>query len=65
MRTTQENDQLFMNLMRLNTTFFWNGFELHLMGDHIEVFTKEALDELKSHTSEEFHKYIAVFEPTL
>jgi len=58
MRTTQENDQLFMNLMKLNTTFIWKGYELHLNGDHIKVTSPEAWNELKKSTTEDFHKFI-------
>ena len=58
MRTTQENDQLFMNLMRLNTTFIWNGFELQLNGDHIKVNSEDALNELKKNTTKDFHEFI-------
>jgi hypothetical protein len=65
MRTTQDNDTFFTDLMKLKTTFYWKGNELQLTGDHIEVFTQEAFDELKSQTSEDFHEHILIFEPTL
>jgi hypothetical protein len=65
MRTTQDNDTFFTDLMKLKTTFYWKGHELQLTGDHIEVFTQEAFDELKSQTSEDFHKHIVILEPTL
>ena len=65
MRTTHDNDTFFTDLMKLKTTFYWKGHELQLMGDHIEVFTQEALDELRSQTSEDFHKHLVIFEPTL
>ena len=52
MKTTQEYDTFFTDLMKLKSTFYWQGHELQLLGDHIEVFTQEALNELKSHTSE-------------
>lgn len=58
MRTLQENDELFLNLMRLKTTFYWKGHELSLNGDHIKVFTEEAFQELLNHTSEDIHKLI-------
>jgi len=58
MRTKQENDQLFMNLMKLNTIFFWNGFELHLNGDHIKVNSEYAIKELKKNTTKDFHEFI-------
>ena len=60
MRTLQENDELFINLMKLNTTFYWNGHELELKGDHIKVYTEIALKDLKMNTSEEFHKLIRI-----
>jgi hypothetical protein len=65
MRTTQDNKTFFIDLMKLKTTFYWKGHELQLMGDHIEVLTQEALNELRSQTSEDFHKHIVIFEPTL
>ena len=65
MKTTQEYDTFFTDLMKLKSTFYWQGHELQLLGDHIEVFTHKALNELKSHTSEGFHKHIVIFEPTL
>jgi hypothetical protein len=65
MRTTQDNDTFFTDLMKLKTTFYWKGHELQLTGDHIEVFTQEAFDELKSQTSKDFHKHIVILEPTL
>jgi hypothetical protein len=55
MRTLEENDELFLNLMKLNTTFYWRGHELELKGDHIQVNTPEALNELKINTSEAFY----------
>jgi hypothetical protein len=58
MRTTQDNDHFFTDLMKLKTTFYWKGHELQLTGDHIEVFTQEALEELKKNTTEDFHKFI-------
>lgn len=58
MRTLEENDELFLNLMKLNTTFYWRGYELKLKGDHIQVNTPEALNELKENTSEEIHELI-------
>ena len=60
MRTLQENDDLFINMMKLNTTFYWNGHELDLKGDHIKVYTEEAHNDLKMNTSEEFHKLIRI-----
>ena len=58
MRTLEENDDFFRNLMKLNTTFYWRGHELELKGDHIQVNTPEALKELKENTSEEIHELI-------
>lgn len=58
MRTLQENDELFINLMKLNTTFYWNGHVLELKGDHIRVYTEEALKDLRNHVSENFHNKI-------
>ena len=58
MRTLEENDELFLNLMRLNTTFYWRGHELELKGDHIQVNTPEALTELKENTSEAFYESV-------
>lgn len=60
MRTLQENDELFINLMKLKTTFHWNGHELELNGDHIKVYTEEAHNDLKMNTSEEFHRLIRI-----
>ena len=54
MRTLEENNELFLNLMKLKTTFYWRGHELELKGDHIQVNTPEALNELKMNTSEAF-----------
>ena len=54
MRTLEENDELFLNLMKLKTTFYWRGHELELKGDHIQVNTPVALNELKINTSEAF-----------
>ena len=58
MRTLEENDELLLNLMRLNTTFYWRGHELELKGDHIQVNTPEALVELKENTSEAFYDHV-------
>jgi hypothetical protein len=58
MRTLQENDELFQKLMKLKTTFLWNGFELHLNGDHIKVNSEDALKELKKNTTKDFHEFI-------
>jgi hypothetical protein len=58
MRTLEENDDFFRNLMKLKTTFYWRGHELELKGDHIQVNTPEALVELKENTSEEIHELI-------
>ena len=33
MRTTQDNDTFFTDLMKLKTTFYWKGHELQLMGE--------------------------------
>lgn len=60
MRTLKENDELFLNLMKLKTTFYWNGHQLELKGDHVKVNTKSALDDLKMNTSVEFHKMIRI-----
>ena len=58
MRTLKQNDELFINLMKLNTKFYWNDHELELNGDHIKVCTQEAFKDLKMNTSNEFHKLI-------
>lgn len=58
MRTLEENDDFFRNLMKLKTTFYWRGHELELKGDHIQVNTPEALNELKENTSEAFYKSV-------
>jgi hypothetical protein len=60
MRTLQENDELFINLMKLKTTFHWNGHELGLNGDYVKVYTEEAYSDLKMNTSEEFHRLIRI-----
>jgi hypothetical protein len=58
MRTIKENDVFFRNLMKLKTTFYWRGHELELKGDHIQVYTPEALTELKENTSEAFYENV-------
>jgi len=58
MRTLEENDDFFRNLMKLKTTFYWRGHELELKGDHIQVNTTEALNELKENTSEAFYENV-------
>jgi hypothetical protein len=58
MRTLEENEDFFRNLMKLKTTFYWRGHDLELKGDHIQVNTPEALTELKVNTSEEIHELI-------
>lgn len=58
MRTLEENDDFFRNLMKLKTTFYWRGHKLELKGDHIQVITPEALNELKENTSEAFYENV-------
>ncbi len=58
MRTLEENDDFFRNLMKLKTTFYWRGHALELKGDHIQVNTPEALNELKENTSEAFYENV-------
>ena len=60
MRTLQENDELFINLIKLKTTFHWNGHVLELNGDHVKVYTEEAHNDLKMNTSKEFHRLIRI-----
>jgi len=60
MRTLQENDELFINLMKLKTTFYWRGHQLELNGEHIKVLTEDALNELKNNTSEIIHELIKI-----
>jgi hypothetical protein len=65
MRTIKENDVFFEDLMKLKTTFYWKGHELQLNGNHIQVFTQDALNELKTQTSKEFHTNIILFNRPL
>jgi hypothetical protein len=58
MRTLEENDDFFRNLMKLKTTFYWRGHELELKGDHIQVYTPEALIELEGNTSVAFYESV-------
>lgn len=60
MRTLKENDELFLNLMKLKTTFYWRGHQLELNGEYIKVLTEDALDELKNSTSEIIHERIKI-----
>lgn len=54
-RSKKQNDDFFLDLMKLNTTFHWRGHIIELMGDKIEVSTLDALNELKENTSENIH----------
>lgn len=54
-RSKKQNDDFFLNLMKLNTTFHWRGHILELKGDRIQVSTLEALNELKKNTSQKLH----------
>jgi hypothetical protein len=42
--------------MKLKTTFYWRGHELKLKVEYIQVYTPEALTELKKNTSEAFYE---------
>jgi hypothetical protein len=52
-RSKKQNDDFFLNLMKLNTTFYWRGHILELQGNKIQVSNMEALKELKEQTSNE------------
>ncbi len=54
-RSRKQNDKFFLNLMKLNTTFYWRGHILELQGNKIQVSNMEALRELKECTSEDIH----------
>ena len=51
MRAKEENDQLFQNLMKLNSIFIWKGHQLELTGESIQVTNELAFKELKEKTS--------------
>ena len=51
MRAKEENDQLFQNLMKLNSIFIWKGHQLELTGESINVTNELAFKELKEKTS--------------
>ena len=61
MRTTKANDILVEDLMNLKTILYWKGHELQLKGNHIQVFTQDALNELKTQPTKEFHTNIRLF----
>jgi hypothetical protein len=58
MRAKEENDQLFKNLMKLNSIFIWKGHQLELTGESIHVTNELAFKELKENTTSAFHKFI-------
>jgi hypothetical protein len=58
MRAKEENDQLFQNLMKLNSIFIWKGHQLELTGESIQVSNELAFKELKENTTCDFHKFI-------
>jgi hypothetical protein len=58
MRVKEENDQLFQNLMKLNSIFIWKGHLLELTGESIHVTNELALKELKENTTSDFHNFI-------
>lgn len=58
MRVKEENDQLFKNLMKLNSIFIWKGHQLELTGESIQVTNELAFKELKENTTSAFHNFI-------
>ena len=58
MRAKEENDQLFQNLMKLNSIFIWKGHQLELTGESINVTNELAFKVLKENTTSDFHKFI-------
>jgi hypothetical protein len=54
-RLRKQNDKFFLNLMKLNATFYWRGHLLELQGNKIQVSNMETLRELKECTSEDIH----------
>lgn len=58
MRTKEENDQLFQNLMKLKSNFIWRDHILTFTGESIHVNTENAYQELSENTTENFHKFI-------
>jgi len=58
MRTKEENDQLFQNLMKLKSNFIWRGHTLILTGESIQADSEIAYKELKESTSNNFHPFI-------
>jgi hypothetical protein len=58
MRAKEENDQLFQNLMKLNSIFIWKGHQLELTGESIQVSNELAFKELIENTTSDFHKFI-------
>ena len=60
MREKEENDQLFQNLMKLNSIFIWKGHQLELTGESIQVTNELAFKELKENTTSGFNHSIAL-----
>ena len=58
MRTKEENDELFQNLMKLKSNFIWREHILVFTGDGIQVNNENAYKELLNNTTENIHKFI-------
>jgi uncharacterized protein involved in tolerance to divalent cations len=58
MRTKQENNSLFKNLIKLDTIFLWRGHILQFANSLIVVRTKDAFDEIIANTCEDLHDKI-------
>lgn len=58
MRTKEENDQLFQNLMKLKSNFICREHILVFTGDGNQVSNENAYKDLLDNTTENFHKFI-------
>jgi hypothetical protein len=58
MRTKEENDQLFQNLMKLKSNFIWRDHIITLTGESVHVSSEKAFQELLENTTDNFHKFI-------
>ena len=58
MRTKEENDQLFQNLMKLKSNFIWRDNIITFTGEGIHVSSEKAFQELLENTTDNFHKFI-------
>lgn len=58
MRTKEENDELFQNLMKLKSNFIWGDHIITLTGESIHVSTANAYQDLLENTTENIHNFI-------